>query len=448
MVEPGGRNRPRWSWIERVPAAAVVGALAVVLGYLTRVWVRASAGPLVWNDSADYLASAHTPLWSVDRLLGPRPILMPLVLSASHLSLEHLVEAHDAVAAVSWGLLAGVTAGCFRGGWRPVVAGGAVLVFSLTWPITMWDQQVLTESLALSTFALLAAAGVWFARHRTPARGAWLVVAATLWLVARDSHIIPVAAVGLGLVGAAVARFTGPRRTVVLTGGFLVAVAFLAAGSAQYGHRDRQPIEHVYVARVLPYPERVEWFAHHGMPEARALEALPEVVDPGGLHATYTPVDAAPAWDRWRAWLDRDGRRTLLAYTAAHPSYVWSEPEEQPERVFNNGVGLATYRPLDLHEVPWIATVFAPGVPLVAVVAAGAVTTLVVRRLPWTALATVGAVLALTSAPHALVVWHSDGMESARHLLVPTVQLRTGVLLLLLAALLGQRPREICPPSS
>ena len=43
-------------------------------------------------------------------------------------------------------------------------------------------------------------------------------------------------------------------------------------------------------------------------------------------------------------------------------------------------------------------------------------------------------IVVAAAAPHALVVWHSDGMESARHLLVPSVQLRTGVLLLVLAA--------------
>ncbi len=454
MVEAGDRDRSPWSWaqvawsrVQGVSTAVVIGAMATALGYVWRVWVRGSAPPLVWNDTADYLASASTPLWSADRLLGPRPVLMPLAISAVQHDLVRLVELHDAAAALAWGLLAGVVAGCFDRIGRQLLAACAVLALSLAWPISMWDQQVLTESLALTTFALLAAAGVWFARRPSGARGALLVGAASLWLLARDSHVVPVALLGIGLVVVGWIGWVAPRRVIAITGAYLVAVAFLVAGSAQYGHRDRIPIEHVYEVRILPHPERVAWFAAHGMPQAQALGDLPVVIDPTGRDAPHTYVDPSPTWSRWRA----DGRRALLAYAATHPGYVWSEPTRDPERVYNNGDGLATYRPLELNEVPFLATVAAPSVAVT--LAAGLLALLVmgIRRVPWGPLATAGAVIVATSGPHALVVWHSDGMESARHLLVPTVQLRTGVLLLVLVAVLGRpavpRRAPVAPPS-
>ena len=42
---------------------------------------------------------------------------------------------------------------------------------------------------------------------------------------------------------------------------------------------------------------------------------------------------------------------------------------------------------------------------------------------------------ATTSLPHGAVAWHSDGMETARHLVVPAIQLHLGVLLMILGLL-------------
>jgi len=36
--------------------------------------------------------------------------------------------------------------------------------------------------------------------------------------------------------------------------------------------------------------------------------------------------------------------------------------------------------------------------------------------------------------PHGLFAWHSDGMETARHLVVPALQLHLGVLLMAIGA--------------
>lgn len=421
--------------LARVPGPVAIGAVVMAVGLATRIWIRAGAAPLVWNDSADYLASSKAPLLSMDRLAGLRPLLLPSVLGAVGQDLTRLVQVQEVAAAVAWGLLAAAAASTVQGVGRQAGAATAVLALSLAWPISMWDQVVLTESTALTTFALFAAAGLSFASRQTPARAALLVAAAALWLVARDSHVVPVAATGLLLLGLACRRATAGRRLLALTGAYLVALGLLISGAAQYGHRDRQPVEHVYAVRVLPYHDRVAWFARHGMPDAPALEAVPEAVDLKLGLAPYTPIPPDPRWARWRRWLATDGRRTYLAYVASHPTYVVTEPSRQPERVFNNVGGLAGYRPLALREVPLLATLAYPPSALALSAAALGALVLVVRRRTWGPLAWTGAVLVLTWIPHVAVVWHSDGMESTRHLLLPGVQLRTGALLLVLAAL-------------
>ncbi|MCU1355241.1 MAG: hypothetical protein JWM89_659 [Acidimicrobiales bacterium] len=440
MTQAGAAGR--W-WRDLVRRAEALGSFlvawsAAAIGLVTRWWIRRGNAPLQWNDSFDYAASARSGLFSRERWMGLRPVLMPLVLRASDGHLRTFVTAQTAIAAVAWGLLAGAVAAAIGPGWRGWVAGACVVVVSLTWPVAMWDQQVLTESLALSSLALVAAAVVWAAQGLDRRRAAALVLAAFVALAVRDSHVVPVVLGALGL--GAWAWFARParRRLALITAAYLVALAFLVAGSAQWGHRDRLPLEHVYAVRILPYPERVAWFGSHGMPQADEFATLPPVQDPG--HAAYTSLSPLPTWGPWRAWLAEDGRSTLLEFAATHPSYLLGETQHRPERVFNNGTGLTTYRPLRLREVPLVDPIGYPPVVLAFVATLPALVVASYRRVLRSPACIAGMILVATALPHALVAWHSDGMESARHLLIPSTQLRVGALLVVLAAVLGRGP--------
>ncbi|MGI8755019.1 MAG: hypothetical protein ACR2MB_04000 [Acidimicrobiales bacterium] len=415
--------------------AVLVGATASLLVSASRWWVRNGADPLVWNDTADYLASAGTGWLAPERWYGLRPVLMPALLSAVGSDLESFVTVQTVAAAASWGLLAAAVASSLPRGWRPWVGGATVVAVGVTWPVAMWDQQVLTESLALSTLALVAAAAVWAAQGLDRRRAVALVVSVALWLAVRDSHVVPVAVAAVGLGAWALVRRPRRRRLTVLVAAYLGALAFLVAGAAQAGHRDRMPLEHVYAARVLPYAERVAWFHSHGMPEVPLLLAVPKATTPQG--AVFTPLAPAPAYASWRSWLARSGRSTLARYALVHPGYLVGETQHSPERVFNNGEGLATYRPLQMRRVPAVGQV--GYLPILAAVAGAAVTVSVAdwRRTLTSAPFVAGAVLVTTALPHALVVWHSDAMESARHLLIPSIQARLGALLMVVGAVLA-----------
>jgi hypothetical protein len=60
------------------------------------------------------------------------------------------------------------------------------------------------------------------------------------------------------------------------------------------------------------------------------------------------------------------------------------------------------------------------------------------------------AVVGVTAVPHGLMAWHTDGMETARHLVVPGMQLRLAVLLLGVALLapVGTDPGEPTEPAT
>lgn len=435
--EPVGESVRR-----RVPAELLaIALLGTVAGGWVRWWVRAGAAPLRWNDSSQYLASAREPWLSLDRWAGLRPVLMPAALAVVDRRLTSFVTLQTSVAAASWALLAVAVASILTPGWRRWLAAALVLGFSLVEPLVMWDQQVLTESLALSAVALTVAALIWSSRGLNRPRAVALIVAVVLLLTARDSHVVPVVVGAAGMAAWALVRRPPRRRLILLTSAYLVALAFLVSGAARVGQRESQPIQHLYAARVLPYPDRLSWFAEHGMPDAAGLAALPKAGHPD--QAPWTPVAHRPELEGWRSWLLDHGRSTFARYLISHPGYVVSEPRRHPERVFNSGRGLGTYRPRGLKAVPGVTAVFWPSVKVDVAVAAAAAALAWRRRTHRSPLTIAGAVLAATSAPHALVVWHSDGMESARHLLIPGMQLRVGTLLLVLAALLTGTGRSL-----
>ncbi|MCU1352796.1 MAG: hypothetical protein JWM05_2005 [Acidimicrobiales bacterium] len=417
---------------------SVVAAVAMAAGSAVRAWQTWDRLPVVWNDSLDYLDASRLPMISLERWAGLRPMATPALLSVLDQNTGAFMHVQSSIAAVCWALLAGAVAACLPSGWRRWAAALIVVVLSCITSITMWDQSVLSESLALSLLALVVAATLALERGVTPWRIAGLLAAVAAWASVRDSHatVVLLAAVVVA-VWLAIRRPRTWRPMLVLVAG-LAVIGAAVTWSASHGHRDAQPVEHVLAARVLPFPDRVHWFADHGMPQADALGALAPIH--AGGRAPFTAVPPDPEYAPWRAWLRAHGRSTLVAWSLTHPSYLWSEPLHSPERVFNNADGhLDFYRPASFRATP-LAWPHRSHVTWWLVGASVALFAVAVWRRTWRSpLALTGALLVVTAAPHAAVVWHSDGMESARHLVVPGVQLRIGVVLLL-ASCLARKP--------
>ncbi|HET7719821.1 MAG TPA: hypothetical protein VFK43_07640, partial [Acidimicrobiales bacterium] len=200
------------------------------------------------------------------------------------------------------------------------VALGAVLVLSLTTTVTNWDNTMLSESLALSFTALLAARLLAFARVPTVAHAGWVVAAATPWFFTRQNHlvlgILVVVAAGTALAVAARRRLPTVRPLAVLAGG-LAAVAVLATAS----YRQNTEVVHFNVAmvignRVLLNQDAAEWFFDHGMP------TLPAGIQVG------VPTNPEPllADRRFGAWVREEGTGTYLRFLAVHPWVTLTAP--------------------------------------------------------------------------------------------------------------------------
>jgi hypothetical protein len=207
-------------------------------------------------------------------------------------------------------------------------------------------------------------------------------------------------------------------------------VAVLTMLAAQHGERSVVPLEHVFSVRVLPYPDRVDWFADHGMPLADEIAALGPPAYPVPDGPPVVGVPERPPFDRWHDWIRSSGQAAFARWMLTHPAYVATEPLERPERAYNNAEGdLEFYRLPDFEPVPLVGLLSVRTSWLLPV------GLLVLAALIWCERARspfVVAALAMvvTAVPHGLMAWHSDGMETARHLVVPGMQVRLAVLLL------------------
>jgi hypothetical protein len=458
----------------RLSATPVLACLATLLvGAGLRWWQVSGRSPLGWNDTADFVEGSAAPWTGLELWAGRRAPAAAVLLKLVGADLDAYVRAQVVFAAACWAALAGSVASVVSG-WARWPAIVAVAGFSLTTPVTMWDRSVLSESLAVSALALVAAAVVQLCRGVTWPRVAALLGASTLWLATRDSHAV-VALVGGAavLAAAAVGWWRGRRaaaaraagdgdgyggddagattpgdgdagvvavRRLAALGGAAVVLGLLVVVGSAHGERHHFPMRNVFEVRVLPYPERVEWFAARGMPKAEVF-AGPEARDPY-LEPALPPVifvgDDDAELRPWLDWVESDGRAAFARYVATHPLYLVTEPLHSPERTFNNALGDRDfYRPLDMPRVPLVDAVLAFPTAIVLLVVA-LVGGWALGRGRWTPALVAGAALALLAVPHGLAAWHSDGMETARHLVVPALQLHLGVLLVVVGVLPGE----------
>lgn len=416
-------------------------AVVALIGLRVRSWQLGGNEPMVWQDTDDYITSSRAPWLSLELWAGARPPAIPVLLKLTGRNGPNALAVQAIVASLCWAALATAVAAALPAGWRRWAAAGLVLAVSITSRTTMFDQSLLSETLALGFLALVAATAVALARRVTPWRAAALVGACALWVAVRDAPVIALltGAAALGVAVLAVRR-PDPAKALVLAiaAAGLVLVGVTTFAAANRGERDQAPLEHVLSVRILPYPDRVAWFADHGMPQADEIAALgvPVPAFPGGPPYKGVPLaQDDPRFAPWHDWVASSGRGTFLLWLATHPGYVVGEPFERPERAYNNAEGdLEFYRPPDFRHVPLVGILSVRTAWLVPV------GLLVAAALIWTGryrspLALAGMVLTATAVPHGVMAWHSDGMETARHLVVPGMQLRLGVVLLAVALL-------------
>lgn len=346
------------------------------------------------------------------------------------------VFAQAGVGAVCWLVLALEVAALVAHRWVQRGAFVVVLALGLTTSITNWDTAMLSESLAVSTTALLLAALLHAARVQTM-RSAVLVALATLWWAfTRQNHTVLLGLVVATLVVLVAGQWRRDRRfprfTAALAGG-VVVVALLAAVS--YGRSPeirRFNLAMVIGQRVITDPERLTWFVDEGMP-------LPEVVVPG------QPIFPEPllADDEFEDWIADDGNATYARFLLTHPWYALTEPLEDfvadrpsyadPPRVDETMLSTAEaygsarqMLPEPLDRVLWDPG--GTGTILLALVVVLGTTAWRWRIDGWDERWLVPLLAIVLQWPALTVVWHASTAELGRLALISAVALRIGLL--------------------
>jgi hypothetical protein len=421
-----------------VTALACAGVAVFAVFHL----LRALAGrPVTSPDTLQYIAIAARPILSRAFLAGSHPPLTPLVWKVSG-DAETFVVVQTCISILAWSVLAWIMGRVVGGGWRGLGAGAVVLGFASTSPIMQWNRAVLSESLALSALALLFASGIWWAEKPDVARAVAFTGAAALFCLVRDSDILVVALLAVVFAAwAMVRRATVPRVAwVAVVGLGLVTIGTLAA--SMESRRFDVNLNNIVAARVLPYHDRVVWWADHGMPQAREIEAA---VRKYPCRCGDAPVVSWRVWHQPRfseisTWLHDNGRRVYLEWMLTHPDYVVAEPFRRPERAAYNHDRLSAYVPEDSRGSPLLTGLLYPPWPFVVAASAAVIVAMVVRR-DRRRVVLVLALLGVLGLVHMFIAWHGDGMEGRRHGLEGNAQTRLAVLLLLLVVFLDPLKR-------
>jgi lipoprotein signal peptidase len=419
------------------PAAAGAGWCGFA-GYV--IWQGTTGRPLVWPDTTSYTVVARHPLWSTGFWAGQRPPLVPLLMKAAGAT-SGFTATQSVIAAISWGLLAFTVGRLLPPGWRRVVAIWVMVAFATSTPIVLWNRSVLSESLSLSFLALLVASIIWTARRVTWPRMAAVWITGLAFAAARDAQVWTVALLGLVVAVVAVVRAWRqrrfPRRIATLALGLLAAAGLTGSVVAHTGRADQNVVD-VLVVRIFPFPDRVAWFAAHGMPQVGAIDQLAAVtqpLSPGTAEVVgFDPTD--PAFRPLEGWIRDHGQSTYLLWLVTHPGYVITEPFVRPEAAYNYADGRLTfYAATDRVDSP-LTTVLWPAwwwlLPLTAVGVGAAAITGSWREHGWQVVMVLGALGVVAM----LIAWQGDGEEVTRHTIEGFAEVRISVLVVAVVGVL------------
>ena len=397
------------------------------------------------GDTEIYMEVTGEPLLSERFLAGWRPWTVPLFYKVMPDSDTGRAAGQLVVSISCWLMLATAVAWNVRRAGLRKIAFCLVLLFSLSVWVTQWDRIILSESLTVSLAAATLAA--WLALVRAPS--GWTITAVLgttlLWVFARDT-IAYMALLTVPLVLVWVALPGRRRGRVVLAAGLaaIVTASLPAQGSSSAAPRREPPLLNVIGVRVLANPDELRYFRDHGMPLPDSLRDLAGASLVIGRPLQDPDVASDPRVADFIRWMSDEGRQTLATYLLTHPYRAVKPVVEDGRRLLATDPGesdepyqdsLADYRAAGTNPLlpaPLAAVVYPPTV--VAVLVWLAVVIAAAGWLVWRRRARriwlVPAVATLLQLPHAMLVWHGDTIETARHALTVSVVTRLGLLVL------------------
>ena len=454
-ASPGAQGVPRLAEHHDRSARHSTGRTAIrvatVLGYCAYasyvLWQATAGDPLIWNDSEAYQSIAKHPVISHGFLFGRRPPLVPVLVKLTG-SAQAFIVVQSVIAVASWSFLAWTVGRTVPSGWRRLAASWTILAFASSVPVVLWNRSLLSESLSISAIALLTAALIWLVRQMTWPRVLAVAAACVVLAFGRDALEGLVGLLGMvaaiGSLGCWRRRRTAAIRLGALAAGLLGLFALAVLGTS-VSQRPTANVTAVFAVRVFPFPDRVNWFAAHGMPEKSAIEGIARGTgDPSGRDAKVVAVPlSGTTFAPLRHWIATSGPSEYLLWLVSHPLYDLTEPLVRPERSFNFARGNLLFYAASTgrSDSPLTVVLWPPFLGFV-VLACASLFIGIWNRVWNDRLWLLGLALTVFGLWTSLIAWHGDGQEVTRHMIEGLVQVRIGVVLMVIIGLLRYTSAE------
>jgi hypothetical protein len=301
----------------------LAGLVLVCLGW--KLYAVLAADPRLFRDSADYgidVPFISRGFGTVSLVgTGPHHVLVrlpivPLFFRALGRDARVIVVVQAVLGAASWGVLALVLARRCSSSLVGLGVGAAVLVFSMTATVAMWDAHLLSESLSISLLVLLIAASIRAFEQPSRARIAVAVVVAGVWVFTRDpnAYMIGGAAITVGFL---VLVRSLPRPVFIVAAAWAVlAVVVLAVQSASPRW---EALYDILGKRILTDSSATQEFARAGMPVTPQVLAMANRTSEMGFRTK-------PELAELRRWTRKHAGQTYLRYLLAHPDQTLLGP--------------------------------------------------------------------------------------------------------------------------
>lgn len=332
-----------------------------------------------------------------------------------------------------WVYLARTISAQLGKGWRGVVGTWLVLGFASTAPVLLWNRSVLSDSVAVSAFALLFAVMIRLLDGFTWLRVSALMGVMALNVLIRYSQFATVVFLVLVTLVLIVKNMRTGMSTKWLryVAAGLVVIAGLTVFLESKSPLTSVEITSVYQTRVFPFSNRVAWFSSHGLPDARRIDAAATATNPsGGMGKVVGVSDPAVT-----NWLDAHGTSTYALWLVTHPVLIFTEPFARPEQAYySDGGVLQIYAAPNRNDSPLTGILYGTWIwliPLFLVSLALAGLHGFWRRRECRMMLILGAAGLFTT----LFAWRTDGQETDRHMLEGSIEFRLAILLCSLYAL-------------
>ncbi|HXX90732.1 MAG TPA: hypothetical protein VEI83_10985 [Acidimicrobiales bacterium] len=439
----------------------LLGCAAIAL---FRIWEAVENPAGVWQDSVDYHAVSQHGWLTAQLWWGARAPGVPVLLKLSG-SYRTFGIVQAILAALAWSALSITVARLVRWDWRAVLMGWAVLAFATAPLVVQWDWSVLSESLSLSAAAMACAAALWVIWRFTWPRFVVLTLSVAAYVELRDADIWEVMVVAAALVGVGIYRTMEgaglssmgivaalrnrweETRRWTLVGLSLLGITVFAEAGALHAHRNVINVEHALFVRVFPFPDRVAWFAAHGMPDAALVEqqARSTPRPPKKIDAKVVGIDLNdPSFGALHSWFEHDAGSTYIFFLVTHPGYDLTAPFASPRLTYDDAEGqLSFYASQVTHPLNVVEDVLIPnrfvviGLALAALVLG--VWRGIYKRPEWKFFA----ILVAAGLVSMLLSWHGDGEEVTRHMVEGDVLVRFAVLVLFMFGCIGSAESPI-----